>query len=370
MKKPFIPHELPPSNIDWQKLAPLIGKATAELARYDGLLQTMINPNLLLSPITTNEAVLSSRIEGTRATLEEVLEYEAGNKFDPEKTNDIQEISNYRGALLSAEKDLDSGRSLSLSLIKSLHQILMQGVRGENKSPGQFRDTQNYIGARGRSIEEATFVPPSPIILDEYLEKWMKFINSESGDIISQLGIIHAQFEIIHPFKDGNGRMGRILIPVFLYQRKFLHRPMFYLSEFLEEHRDEYCAALRDITEGNNWHGWVEFFLIAVESQARRNFEKAKHIQALYTNLKTEFAKLTRSQFAIGALDAFFARPILSSTSFMEMAGIQTRITSNAILSQLKEGGIIKEIKRASGSSPAIYALPEILNIAEGRKVF
>ncbi len=173
MKKPFIPHDLPPSNINWKALAPLVGKASAALARYDGLLQTMINPNILLSPITTNEAVLSSRIEGTIATLSEVLEYEAGGKFDEEKTNDIQEIQNYRSALLTAETALNTGRSLSLSFVKSLHQILMQGVRGQDKSPGEFRDTQNYIGPKNRPIEKATFVPPSPLILHEYLDKWM-----------------------------------------------------------------------------------------------------------------------------------------------------------------------------------------------------
>jgi Fic family protein len=369
MKQPFIPHQLPPDNVNWKNLAPMIGKATAELARYDGLLQTMINPNLLLSPITTNEAVLSSRIEGTQATLEEVLEYEAGTTFDQEKIDDIQEISNYRKALLSAEEALNNGRSLSLSLIKSLHQILMQGVRGQNKSPGQFRDTQNFIGAKGRSIEEATFVPPSPFILYEYLEKWMTYINTESGDVISQLGVIHAQFEIIHPFKDGNGRMGRILIPLYLYQKRFLHRPMFYLSEFLEEHRDEYCASLGDISESHNWQRWIEFFLLAVETQARRNFEKAKQILNLYNKLKPEIVRLTKSVYAIPALDAFFARPILSSKVFMESAGIPTRITANTILSQLKKEKILKEIRASAGNKPAIYALPDVLNIAEGKVV-
>ncbi len=195
-------------------------------------------------------------------------------------------------------------------------------------------------------------------------------INSENGDIISQLGIIHAQFEIIHPFKDGNGRIGRILIPIYLYQRQFLHRPMFYLSEFLEEHRDEYCDSLSHISNHNEWQGWVEFFLHAVETQAVKNFEKGKAVLGLYAKLKIEFMRLTKSQYAIPALDAFFAVPVIKSSDFIEKAGIQNRATANTILSQLESGGFISKIRPSSGRSPAIYVLPEILNIAEGKKYF
>ncbi|MCB1213046.1 MAG: Fic family protein, partial [Chlamydiia bacterium] len=148
MSNPFKPDKLPISNINWANLTKLIGEANAALARYDGLLHGMINPEILLSPLTLNEAVLSSRIEGTNATNSEVLEFEAGTEFDPEKTNDIQEIKNYRQALLAAEVALEQGRSISLSLIKSLHQILMQGVRGKDKKPGEFRAEQNWIGPK------------------------------------------------------------------------------------------------------------------------------------------------------------------------------------------------------------------------------
>lgn len=370
MIKPFIPHELPLKGLDWKALAPLIAKANAELARYDGLLQTMLNPEILLSPLTTSEAVLSSMIEGTQATLGEVLQYEAGALFGKEKTNDIHEIRNYREALRAAENSLLNGRALSLNLIKSLHQLLMQGVRGQNKSPGEFRNTQNWIGSKSGRMEEATFIPPDPLTVPEYLEKWEQYTAQNDGDILTQLAIIHAQFEIIHPFKDGNGRMGRILIPLFLYQRKALHRPMFYLSEFLEKHRDEYCNRLANISKSNDWQNWILFFLRGIQEQAELNFEKTKMIFDLYTSMKKEILLITKSQFSLPVLDTLFAHPIISVTEFKNQTGIKNRTTAMTILHQLEEGRILELWKEGSGRSPAIYAFPKILSIAEGKELF
>ena len=367
--KPFIPHELPLTNLDWKTLTPLIAKANAELARYDGLLQTMLNPEILLSPLTTSEAVLSSMIEGTQATLGEVLQYEAGAQFGKEKTHDIHEIRNYREALRAAEGALLNGRTISLNLIKSLHQLLMQGVRGQNKSPGEFRNTQNWIGSKSGQMEEAAFVPPDPLLMPEYLEKWERYAAQDDGDILTQLAIIHAQFEIIHPFKDGNGRMGRILIPLFLYQRKALHRPMFYLSEFLERHRDEYCNRLGNISKYNDWQNWILFFLNGVREQAEINFEKTKTIATLYNNMKREILSITKSQFSLPVLDTLFVCPIISVTEFMNRTGIKNRTTANTILNQLERAKILELWKEGAGRSPSIYAFPKILTIAEGREL-
>jgi len=368
MSNPFKPDQLPIPNIDWASLTKLIGEANAALARYDGLLHGMVNPEILLSPLTLNEAVLSSRIEGTNATNSEVLEFEAGSEFDPEKTNDIQEIKNYRKALLAAETALEQGRPISLSLIKSLHQILMQGVRGKDKKPGEFRVEQNWIGPKNCKIEQASFIPPSPLTIHDHLEAWISYINL-SEEVLSQLAVVHAQFEIIHPFMDGNGRIGRILIPLFLYQKKMLHRPMFFLSEYLEERRDEYCDALGRISSNGDWLGWLNFFLEAVRIQAISNTNKVKGIQSLYEMLKVEFQKKTKSQFAQSALDAFFQIPILNTSMFMKLTGITNRTTLGKILSQLENAGFIKLLKEASGRKSAVYALPELLNIAEGKNI-
>ena len=370
MPKPFIPHELPIPDLDWKALSPHIAKANAELARYDGLLQTMLNPEIMLSPLTTNEAVISSMIEGTQATFGEVLQYEAGAQFGREKTDDILEIRNYRDALRSAEGSLLNGRSLSLNLIKSLHQLLMQGVRGQNKSPGEFRITQNWVGSKTGQMEDAIFIPPDPLLVPEYLEKWERYASFGDGDVLTQLAIIHAQFEIIHPFMDGNGRMGRILIPLFLYQRKALHRPMFYLSEFLEKNRDEYFSRLTNISQSNDWQNWILFFLRGVQEQAELNFNKTKNIFDLYSNMKKVIHHITKSQFSLPVLDTLFAYPIISVTAFMKQTGIKNRTTANTILHQLKEEKILEVLKEGAGRSSAIYAFPTILSIAEGKELF
>ena len=369
--RPFIPHKLPIENLDWEKLVPLIGKANASVARYDGLLQSLINPNILLSPLTTNEAVLSSKIEGTQASLEEVLEHDAGIEKDisPSINEDIIEIDNYRQALRIAEDELKN-RSISLNFIKSLHAVLLDSVRGKDKEPGEFRKSQNWIGKRGTPIEQARFVPPSPIILLEHLEKWEKFLRLNNyTDPLVQLAIIHAQFEILHPFKDGNGRIGRLLIPLFLYMKRCLNRPMFYLSEYLEMHRDEYYDGLLAITKQNNWQNWVEYFMQAIVVQSNTNILKAKEILKLYNRQKTNFIDITHSQYAVPALDAFFNSPIINSVSFVKLSGIPNKITGNDLLRKLLKSGSIRVLRKGRGSIPSVYALPDLINITEGKKL-
>lgn len=366
---PCIPDELPVSNLDWRKLLPLAGRANAALARYDGMLQTLPDSGVLLSPITVNEAVLSSRIEGTQATLDEVLEYDAGIAAPENRRGDIEEVSNYRIAVQIAEAAL-AERALSLSLIKGVHQRLMQGVRGRDKTPGAFRTDQNWIGRTGDPIELARFIPPSPLILPQALDAWEAYLGRSDEDPIIQAAVAHAQFEILHPFKDGNGRIGRMLIPLLLYQRQALSRPMFYLSEYLEAHRDTYYDRLLAITNDGDWQSWVEFFIEAVTVQAERNLAKVRNIRDLYDEMRRRFVEVTHSQFAAGAVDAFFAQPVISATAFRQMAGFNTRVTANAMLRQLETEGLIKRLREGAGPTPAIYTLPQLINITEGRPVF
>ena len=370
--KPYIPQKLPPKGINWRKLIPLIGAAHDAIGRYDGLLQNLMNPEILLAPLTTNEAVLSSRIEGTQASLEDVFEHEVG--LDEEKSDsikrDIQEIINYRIVLISAEDELNK-RELSLSFIKGLHKILLSSVRGKNKNPGEFRKEQNWIGLPGTPITKARFIPPSPLLIQEYMENWEQFLHSDRfEDKLVQLSILHAQFEIVHPFNDGNGRTGRLLIPLFLYNKKILSRPMFYLSEYLEAHRDEYYNKLLLITQKNDWQGWVEFFLKALIVQAETNTTKANQILQLYERLKEKFITATNSKFAVPLLDAFFQRPMIDSASLMAKAGINNRVTLNALLKKIEEEKLIVVLYRGKGRKPSVYALPELINIVEGRRIF
>ena len=245
----------------------------------------MINPSVMLSPLTNREAVLSSRIEGTQATVDEVLEYEAGIEFEGAKVQDIQEIVNYRKALSLATEAL-ADRPLTVSLIRSMHRVLMDSVRGADKSPGQFRVDQNWLGPEGCAIDQATFVPPSPLQLLDHLEAFERYLAGDDLDALVQVAVVHAQFELLHPFKDGNGRIGRLLIPLFLYQKRTLATPMFYLSEYLESHRELYYARLRGISQDGDWTAWVEFFLDAVIQQARANTERVRGILELYGRMK------------------------------------------------------------------------------------
>ena len=246
-------------ELDLARIVGKIGPANAALARYDGLLQGIVNASVLLSPLTNSEAVLSSKIEGTQATVDEVLEYEAGMEFGGEKVADIQEVVNYRRTLTLATEAL-AERPITLLLIRQMHKVLMDSVRGSNKSPGEFRIDQNWIGTPGCAIETATFVPPSPLQLNDHLLAFEAYLGTNDFDALVQTAIVHAQFELIHPFKDGNGRIGRLIIPLFLFQKQALASPMFYLSEYLEGQRELYYARLRAVGQRRGLDGLDRVF--------------------------------------------------------------------------------------------------------------
>lgn len=364
---PYKPDELPIKDFDVARLIRRVGPANAAIARYDGLLKSVINPSIMLSPLTNREAVLSSKIEGTQATVDEVLEFEAGMEFDIDKVHDIQEVVNYRKTLTLAADWLKS-RPITLSLIKQMHAILMDSVRGADKSPGQFRLDQNWIGSYDSNIEQASFVPPSPLQLLDFLERWETYIAGDDLDTLIQCAVVHAQFELIHPFKDGNGRIGRLLIPLFLYQKRALQSPMFYLSEYMEANREAYYARLQGISRNGDWTGWVEFFLVAVESQALANGVRVQGILDLYESMKGRVTGITHSQHALAILDAIFDRPVFQSGDFIVRSQIP-RPTALAALRKLRDAGILVPLREAIGRRPAVLAFAELLNLAEGRKV-
>ena len=366
MSVAYSPRRLPLDDIDWASHVTLIAKANAALARYDGILETMVNPALLLSPLTTQEAVLSSRIEGTQATLEEVLEFEADPKrrIEPDKYADIQEIINYRQAMQYAVKLLEK-KPLCLNHIRKLHSILLDSVRGANKARGEFRRIQNWIGPAGCPIEEATFVPPSPDILPQALDNWEKYLHYDEKDRLVQLAVIKAQFELIHPFLDGNGRIGRMLVPLFLYEKKLLSQPMFYMSAYLERNREHYYQALGAISGRDDWNGWIRFFLTAIAEQAQENTRKARAILELYEEMKRKVPEITRSQYAIQTIDALFASPLFQSADFIRRSHIP-KDSAYRIISKLKRAGIIRDLREGRGRRAAIMIFTEILEITEG----
>jgi Fic family protein len=369
--KPFVPQSLPITDVRWERLIPLIGPANRSIALYDGILYGVPNPQVLLSPLTTQEAVLSSRIEGTQATLGEVLKFEAGEKPEEEARRlDILEIMNYRRALRHAEKILKT-RPFNLNLLLELHSILLENVRGRDKGRGQFRTVQNWIGAPGTSIEAANFIPPEPTVVQPALHDWEKYYHAERPDSLVQLAIVHAQFEIIHPFVDGNGRLGRMLIPLFLHEKQLLSRPVFYLSGYLDEHRDEYIAKLRNLgTRPDAWNEWVEFFLRALDHQARVNADKARSIIDLYQRMKDRVLEVTRSQYAVPLLDQLFQRPLFRSTDIKLVGGnAPSRQAIATMLRNLRENGILTVLREGSGRRPQILAFSDLINLCEDRAV-
>jgi Fic family protein len=357
-KKPFVPNKLPLQNLKWDSFIPLMGKANREIARFDALIQSMIEPTLLLAPLTTREAVLSSKIEGTQATLEEVLKYEANPSKDAEKYDDIQEVINYRKAMLYAVKDIEKV-SLTLRLIRNIHTILLEGVRGQHKDRGNFRKNQVYIGKNGTTIEEATYIPPEANKIIDLLSNLEKYFHYEDKDYLVQLAIIHAQFEMIHPFSDGNGRVGRILMPLFLYHKKVLSTPMLYLSEYFEKNRESYYKNLLNISENNNWESWIEYFLNAVYEQSQKNIQKAKGIKTLYDNFKSKIGDITKSRFSIETLDFIFSKPFFVTSQFIKESRIP-KASAMRIISILTENNVIKIIKKGKGTIPNLFYFPAL----------
>jgi Fic family protein len=329
----------------------------------EGLLSSIINPTVLLSPLSTQEAVLSSRIEGTQASLEEVLQYEADSKeaVEPSKEADFHEIINYRKAMGTAVQRLKE-LPLCLSLIKELHAILLDSVRGRNRAPGEFRRIQNFIGPPGCTIDTATFVPPSVDVLKPALYEWEKYCHDEEKDRLVQLAVVKAQFELIHPFLDGNGRLGRMLVPLFLYEKGLLSSPMFYMSAYLETNRELYYERLKAISRDGDWNGWIDFFLTAVAEQAVVNTEKARKVFALHNRMKEIIPDVTRTQFSVRAIDTLFDRPIFLSSGFVRRSGIP-KASAARILTILKNKGILTVLREGIGRRATIFSFQELLEI-------
>lgn len=358
----------PPGSLDWPRLIPLLGPAAAAVARYDGMLAAVPNPSLLLSPLSTQEAVLSSRIEGTQATMGEVLEFEAGQEaVSPERREDIREVLNYRAAMREAERLLET-LPISQRVVREAHKVLLAGVRGQNKAPGEYRRIPNWIGPPGCPVEEARFVPIGADRLPGAMSVWERYAHDDAPDKLVQLAILHAEFEALHPFLDGNGRLGRMLVPLFLWQAGLIRRPMFYISAYFEARRDAYYDGLLAVSRDDDWTGWCRFFLEAIRTQAEDNLAKAQGILALYEEMKRRVPEMTRSQYAIRALDWIFERPIFRSSDFVDSAGIPAP-TARRFLGVLQRGGVLQVLVPGSGRRAAVLGFPALLTVAEGREV-
>jgi Fic family protein len=362
----------PPASLDWPRLVKLIGTANRALARYDGLVAAIPNAAVLLSPLTTQEAVLSSKIEGTNVTMSEVLEIEAGGDgagLSQPKREDAEEIRNYRLALRKTASALEE-QPLTLHLLRAAHALLMDGVRGRDKSPGAFRTQQNWIGPAGCLVEQASFVPIPQAHLAAGLDAWASYVASEAEpDPLVQLAIAHLEFEALHPFADGNGRLGRMIIPLFLFARKLLHGPNFYMSGYLEARREEYVERMRAVSRDGAWTAWCAFFLQGLIEQASENQAKAAAILDLHQRKMRDVVEITHSHYAANVVDFIFDRPVFSTQHFVDHAGIP-RPSAQRFLPLLRDKGVLRTVREGAGRRAAIFAFPELLNIAEGHPVF
>ncbi len=370
-KTPFDLPKLPPL-IDYKELVEHISSAHAALARLDEMLKHVSNPALIERTFLTREAVLSSQIEGTQATLEEVMKKEAedGKKISEttEKARDIQEIINYRDALREGVEIINQGEFLAENNVKKLHRILLESVRGKTRAPGEFRREQVYIAPPGTPMSEAGYIPPVPQEVPELYGNFDKYLNTATSerDVLVQIAISHYQFEAIHPFKDGNGRMGRLLIPLFLYQRKIIARPLMYISQYFEEHRRDYYDLLADVSYKDAWIPWLRFFLNGLKEQALDACQLAGKIITLRDEYQKHLAEFN-STYAFNLLDAIFARPIFTVVKIQERSGIKVYQTLLNLVEKFVDAGILQD-STPDKKRNKIYEFKPLLKLLENKK--
>ncbi|MGN0904824.1 MAG: Fic family protein [Alphaproteobacteria bacterium] len=352
--KAYLPKPLPPvPAIMTDKLYPLLDLANAALGRLDGMSRMLPDLSLFLYMYIRKEAVLSSQIEGTQSSLSDLLLYEVEDKPGI-PLNEVEEVSHYVAALnygLERIKEFP----LSLRLIREIHLKLMTNARGGNKQPGEFRTSQNWLG--GTRPGNARFVPPPPENLQDCLDNFEKFLHDDKNHlpILVKAALIHVQFETIHPFLDGNGRLGRLLITFLLCVEKILKEPMLYLSLYLKAHRDQYYAHLQNVREKGEWEEWIKFFLTGVIETAEQASETARSITSLFVLDGERIKKAGKTASAVSIIyPCFQKRPLLTTSKLKE----ETDLSLPTILRNLKileEIGIIKEISGKERNKLFVY---------------
>ncbi len=332
----FIPSKLPPELSFDDDLILKLSRADTALGELSGLGRTLPNPHLLIGPMVRREAVQSSRIEGTQASLNDVFRDEAAQApaARTPQADDLREVHNYVSALehgIARLKELP----LSLRLVREMHAKLMTGVRGEHATPGEFRRSQNWIGPAGSNLTNAPYVPPPPDDMTELLADWERYLHvrDRTPDLV-QCALMHEQFEAIHPFLDGNGRIGRLMITLFLIERGRLAQPLLYLSDFVERHRVDYYDLLQRVRTHGEWTPWLRYFLTGVEQTARDAAERAHRLLALRESL------LRQTEPKL--VDQLFSNPYVSNGKAAQVMGVSLP-TATRVLRRLQEKGLLTE---------------------------
>jgi len=355
--KAFVPKPLPPDppiQLD-NEMVHLLSLAERSLGRLDGASATLPNVDLFVAMYVNKEAVLSSQIEGTQASLIDVLAFEVDAAV-PENPQDIEEVVNYINALNYGLQRLGT-LPLSLRLIREIHTLLLSGVRGANRKPGEFRTSQNWIGDGG-PITSARFVPPSPAEMNSALGDLEKFFHSkDSLPVLLKIGLIHAQFETIHPFLDGNGRMGRLLITFLLCHEGVLFRPLLYLSTFFKLNRADYYRYLQKVRDEGDWESWLKFFLQGIVEVAKEATDTARSIVQLRENHRDIISKhIPRSAgSAYQLLEYLYQRPIITVNSVVKVTGL-TYTNANNLITKLRENGLLHQMDKYQRNRRFVYS--------------
>jgi len=359
--------KFPPADLDHVRLIPPLSAAATALARYDGVLRTLHNSEILLAPLRRREAVISSRMENTVTTLDEVLRLEAemeeeegaGTNAKGHRSETLEVLA-YARAMQQLQRRMNEGVPLSSRLFCEAHRILLGFGRGSDKRPGEFKWDQNYLADRadGRIL----FVPIAPDRLRDGIHRLERFMNDVGVEPLLQAAVSHVEFEALHPFADGNGRVGRIFIPLMLWNRRMLQAPHFYVSSYLESRRDDYIDLMRNVSRSDAWTAWCIFFFEAIEAQAVENLRTAEAIRDLYEDMKARFRDVLASKFAIDALDFCFASPVFRNSVFVRESRIP-RPTALRMASLLHREGLLKVVRPAAGRRSAIYAFEPLLEL-------
>jgi Fic family protein len=344
--KAFVPKPLPPDpaiQLD-DEMVRLLSLAERSLGRLEGASGILPNADLFVAMYVNKEAVLSSQIEGTQASLVDVLAFEADAAL-PENPQDVEEVVNYISALNYGLQRLDT-LPISLRLIREIHERLLSGVRGANRNPGEFRTSQNWIGHSGDQIATAKFVPPAPEDMHNALKELEVFIHTQDTlPILLKIGLIHAHFETIHPFLDGNGRMGRLLITFLLCHENILSKPLLYLSTFFKLHRLEYYERLQKIRDEGNWESWLKFFLCGVIEVAKEATATAGNIVELREKHRNILAKSNYRSTgnAYLLLEYLYQRPIVTVNGVVKVTGLNYS-NANKLIVKFQENGILRQM--------------------------
>lgn len=342
----FVPEALPPQPLNYDpELIRMLSDSDLALGRLAGIADVLPNPDLFVAMYVRKEAVLSSQIEGIQCTLDEVLEAEIDN--GALQTKAIGEVVNYVQAMNYGIERL-AKFPLSLRLIREIHKMLMSGVRGEHKDPGEFRQTQNWIGHAGATLATAAFVPPPVPDMRVALDNLECFLHDRSGmPLAMQCAVVHLQFETIHPFLDGNGRVGRLLVALMFHERGALTKPLLYLSHYLKANRIEYYDRLTDVRKNGNWEGWIKFFLKGIASVSHEAAETAKRIVQFRNSAQAAALKLGRHEHAL--IDILFQHPLIDARTAERQLDVSFATANNALRNLLGAGLVSETTGKARG---------------------